>query len=332
MTFLRPLFIPLLVLLVFGLVLPLGAAAAPENVAFIKKVFPSQESWDTVFRIQAINPACRLGKRILSYENFLAAAAKYPNFCGNPTEKENVHELAAFLANASLETNGAMRGLYNGGLCFASEVGCRTGGCDYCRGMTPPWNKAPKCPDGYYGRGALQITNPYNYHEASQELYGDDRFLDDPSLVLQHNNAWLTSINFWMKHVGGLANSHTSLLGLTTCHKAIDAGDFGKTVEVINGNLECENPGQAFYTKTQGRIGYYKAYSALFGKRLGLSVAPLTHLRCFSGKPKPPAPTGYRCGRTWQEANTNCTKGCRNKGDCGQGEDCYAGLDRTVCK
>ena len=70
------------------------------------------------------------------------AAAEHPRFCGNDSDEANLRELAAFLANVSLETNGAGAGQTNGGLCFASEVGCSDAGaaCDYCSNLTPPWN------------------------------------------------------------------------------------------------------------------------------------------------------------------------------------------------
>ena len=50
----------------------------------------------------------------------------------------------------------------------------------------------------FRGRGAFHLTFKANYLEASHELYGDERLIDNPDLVANDWNArWLTAGWFW---------------------------------------------------------------------------------------------------------------------------------------
>ncbi|MFP6687297.1 MAG: chitinase [Polyangiaceae bacterium] len=313
-----------------------NTGSSDSSVAFLTTVFPDEASWESVFVVAHTNANCN-GKEILSRAHFLEAAGKYPGFCGSDSDAVNVRELAAFLANVSLETNGAAAGETNGGLCFASEVGCDAEGasCDYCSGLTAPWNTAPpQCPFGYYGRGALQITNPKNYHDTSMLVFGDDRLYQNPDAILEGATAWEASLAFWSGVEGGLASSATSVQGRTTCHEAIvDSGDFGKTVEVINGNLECGNPGAAFVAKTAKRVAYYKAYLALFYNRLGLfAPAGVSKTSCASEGGAAADTNATRCGSEWSEADSTCGDSCTTVDDCeNPGESCFADLSLEPC-
>ncbi|MFH1629695.1 MAG: chitinase [Pseudomonadota bacterium] len=308
-----------------------------KNVKFIESVFPTDESWAEAFPIAATNPSCT-GAATLSRAHFLSAAAGFPAFCGSESAEKNEQELAAFLANVSLETNGAAKGGTDGGLCFDSEVGCvypgctpGTNCCDYCSDLAPPYDKYHACPYGYFGRGALQITNPVNYEEAGQALHDfdpitfpDPNFLVmEPVKILEGDTAWRASLNFWMNHAGGFETSGTSVGGKMTCHEAmVDHNDFGKTVEIINGNLECRNPSEPFQKKTQWRIDYYEHYVRyLFDP----PVQPTKHVKC-AGSSGPSDPTS-RCGKGWADANSNCRTCCSVDADCpDEYPKCYAQL------
>lgn len=309
-----------------------------KSVEFIEKIFPSDAAWDEVFAVAKKDQACN-GKSILTRANFLVAAAKYPEFCGSSSTAMNIQELAAFLGNASLETNGAAAGTYDGGLCYASEAACTPypaqcakSACDYCSTVNPPWNAAPACPCGYIGRGALQITNPYNYHEASMELFGDDRLYQQPESILEGTVAWEASVAFWMNHSGGLSSSKTTIQGTTTCHAAIIGGtrDFGKTIEVINGNIECNKPKPDYRKRTKGRIGYYQEYVKTFSSACGISLEPTENLDCAEDLP-PPDPKSTRCGTSWTAANAVCGTLCTVPEDCQTGENCFDDLDSSRC-
>ena len=311
-----------------------------SNIRFIQSVFPDQQAWESVFVVSSSHPSCN-GKDVLSREKFLLASAQYPKFCGSGDKAINLHELAAFFANVSIETNGAAEGQYDGGLCFVKEVACSeytNPECpaickSYCDDLNPAWNSSPRCPCGYYGRGALQITNPYNYHETSMEVFGDDRLYQDPDLILEGSTAWQTSLAFWMIHYGGLAESVTTIQGTTTCHKAISENlDFGKTIEVINGPLECKNPGASYIAKTQARIAYYRHYVNLFSAALDMDEAPTEDVQCADNRPPDPdAAKKIRCGAGWTAANTTCGTFCTTPDDCEDGEGCFGDLSPDAC-
>lgn len=323
------------------------------NLAFIESVFPDQRSWDAVFEVAASHPNCT-ARETLSRKNFLSAVTHFPNFCNSDSEETNKQELAAFLANVSLETNGAPKYETNGGLCFDSEVGCVypdcvppdptdptkiSTCCYYCKDMAPPYDTYPACPTGYFGRGALQITNPKNYEEASFALHDldpvsfpDKNFLvDDPREILKEDRAWIASLNFWMNHVGGWPKdqSATSAQGQMTCHDAmVKYNDFGKTVEIINGNLECGwKPKEDFQKKTQWRIAYYKHYAEdLFT----VPITPTEYVECQGGGPDPAT---SRCGLkdNWKDANDNCRTCCTNDAECpAEYPTCFGSLDNPT--
>ena len=83
----------------------------------------------------------------------------------------------------------------------------------------------------FYGRGAIQLSWNYNYIRASYALTGAaETFCDDPEKVAANPiYAWGTAIFFWMER---------QKEG-TTCHKEALNKDFGGTLNVINGGLEC---------------------------------------------------------------------------------------------
>jgi len=318
-----------------------GEAPKVDNLEFIKSVFPTDKSWTDTFPIAASHPSCT-GAATLSRAHFLSAVGDVPAFCGSESAETNKQELAAFLANVSLETNGAAKGGTDGGLCFDSEVGCvypectpDINCCDYCSGLAPPYNSYPACPYGYFGRGALQITNPVNYEEASHSLhdfdpvsFSDTEFLvTDPGEILEGDTAWRASLNFWMHHVGGFETSGTSVNGKMTCHEAmVDHNDFGKTVEIINGNLECSNPAEPFREKTQWRIDYYEHYA---GYLFAPPIQPSTHVEC-AGSSGPSDPKS-RCGKDWSDANNNCRACCSVDADCpDEYPSCFAQLDNPT--
>lgn len=83
----------------------------------------------------------------------------------------------------------------------------------------------------FYGRGAIQLSWNYNYIRASYALTGSaETFCNDPEQVaLKPEYAWGSGIYFWME------NEKEG----STCHKEALKGDFGGTLNNINGGLEC---------------------------------------------------------------------------------------------
>lgn len=49
----------------------------------------------------------------------------------------------------------------------------------------------------YRGRGILQVTGKNNYAACSQKLFGDDRLLDNPDLLLEPEHAVASALWYW---------------------------------------------------------------------------------------------------------------------------------------
>ena len=84
-------------------------------------------------------------------------------------------------------------------------------------------NGGPDTGDGwnFRGRGGFDLTGRSNYTEYSQDVYGDQRIVANPDLVLQPTDAMMSAGWFW--GVNGL-NAHA------------DADEFTTTTTIINGN------------------------------------------------------------------------------------------------
>lgn len=88
--------------------------------------------------------------------------------------------------------------------------------------------------DAYFTRGAIQTSWNYDYLGASLSMTGDENLLcDNPDLVATNPQmAWGVGIYKWMeKMIFGSTG--------TTAHKQVLKGNFGGTLEVLYGNLEC---------------------------------------------------------------------------------------------
>lgn len=125
-----------------------------------------------------------------------------------------------FIANSIWETAGFQH---------VEEIACKTGSCTYGK---------------YYGRGYIQLTWDYNYKQASQEIYKDDRLVRNPELVAQPEGAWRTAIWFWNKNVAPALKAAN----------AVESYKLGYSVKKINGALEC--PANE---KAQNRLAIYNA-------------------------------------------------------------------------
>ena len=74
----------------------------------------------------------------------------------------------------------------------------------------------------FRGRGIFQLTGRYNYHLASNAIFGDDRLIDNPKLVETPEIAVLTACWFWFtRHLNDLA----------------DKDEFKAITQKINGGL-----------------------------------------------------------------------------------------------
>ena len=111
----------------------------------------------------------------------------------------------------------------------------------------------------YFGRGAIQLSWNYNYIGASVALTGSaDTFCDNPDVVATEGRyAWGAGIYFWMEHVKEETTSHIEAL--------IDGGDFGGTLNNINGGLECPAHGGWHVDAVKARLNRYCRAAKVLG-------------------------------------------------------------------
>ncbi|KAJ2432221.1 hypothetical protein GGF41_000110 [Coemansia sp. RSA 2531] len=145
-------------------------------------------------------------------------------------------EAAMFLANILWESDG---------LRAKEEYDCQ---------KLPDWcaqnYKTPEDVPGktYWGRGYIQLTWHYNYIDASKALFGDDRLAKDPAQVAEdEDTAWMVSFWFWKDRVRS--------------DPGVQAGNFGASINKINGGLECRGSAQ---DKAKKRYAMYKAVLPIF--------------------------------------------------------------------
>lgn len=222
----------------FALV-PATASAAPARS---NKDFPvSRADFDRMFPHRSA---------FYTYDGLIKALAAYPAFAHTGNRKVERQEAAAFLANASHET---------GGLFYVVEQNTANYPT-YCD-TTQPYG----CPAGraaYYGRGPIQLSWNFNYHDAGEALGID--LLHNPYLVEQDPAiAWQTALWYWNTQDGP---------GTMTPHEAIvDGKGFGETIRSINGALEC-NGGNT--DQVDHRVELYLEFTKI------LNVKPGENLRC----------------------------------------------------
>lgn len=229
----------------------------------------TQPLWDEMF-LHNDDPAC--SGSVYTRQGLLDAAADYPTFACEGDDATRRRELAAFLAQISHETTGgwpdAPDGPHAWGLCFIEEVGCENNACpQYC----DPNNAQYPCAPGktYHGRGAMQLSWNYNYGQAGDALGVD--LLSDPDLVKDDSKlAIQTAMWFWMTEQLPKPSAHDVMVGNWTPTPQDEAlgrlPGFGMTTNIINGGLECSQPGNV---AVEDRVGFFQRYVDLLGTDVG---------------------------------------------------------------
>ena len=177
-----------------------------------------------------------------TYSGLVDAVKKYSLFAAIGDLTTQKREVAAFLANVARET---------GSLKFIDEISPQSNYCDYN-------NTTYKCVAGqdYHGRGPLQISWNYNYGAAGAAI--GENLLANPGLVATNATvAWETALWFWMTVTAGGRTAHTVM---------VQNAGFGLTINVINGQVEC-NGGNS--QAVNERVSFYKNYCALLGIQPG---------------------------------------------------------------
>ena len=183
------------------------------------------------------------------YNSFVAAAASFSGFGTTGDAATQKREVAAFLANVAHET-GQLSDLVENTTAM------------YCDS-----SQSYGCPSsyGYKGRGPLQLSWNYNYHDAGAALGID--LLDSPTQVGSTPSVgWKTSLWFWMDSQGA-SYGHTPM----TSHAAMTgSAGFYQTIRIINGDLECSQPaGSEGANERADRVSYYNSFVGILGTTAG---------------------------------------------------------------
>ncbi|KAL7473604.1 hypothetical protein ACHAXS_014064 [Conticribra weissflogii] len=143
--------------------------------------------------------------------------------------------------------------------CQPSSVPPEACNCGNGKGQTGELDGYVPASDLFFGRGAIQLSWNYNYIGASVALTGSpDTFCDDPDLVATVGEyAWGAGLYFWMEHVKEGTTSHMESLA--------NGGDFGGTLNNINGGLECPAHGGWHEEAVKARLNRYCRAAKVLG-------------------------------------------------------------------
>lgn len=217
------------------------------------------------------------GAGFFTYTAFITAAAAFPTFgSSSPDAAVNMREIAAFLGQASQETNGAALDAYTGGLCYTEEGGSTPTLASYCVPSTQYPCAAGK---SYRGRGPLQLSYNFNYGAAGPAL-GLNLLADPDTLARDPVASFEASLWFWVTpSSAGTPSCHTAMTG-EWVPSASDAQagrtpGYGAVTNIINGGvLQCGDGSAVRSPAEVQKIGYFNAYEAAFG--LPQSTDPAT--------------------------------------------------------
>ncbi|EPF2957621.1 chitinase [Vibrio alginolyticus] len=254
-----------------------GATTNPENVKRVERVFPESE-WD--FLTQMAAPE-------YTYTRFLRAIGKFPAFCGEYTDGRDSDaickkSIVTAFAHFAQETGGHISidnvsdnplGLeeWQQALVHVREMGWSEGQEGYTTGCGQnDWqNKRWPCEpgQGYFGRGAKQLSYHFNYGAFSEVMFDGDAsvLLKNPGLVA---DSWLNLASaiwfFLTPQAPKPAMLHVIDRTWVPSQRELDAGigyGFGTTINVINGGIEC---GEQNKDKGQpvNRIRYWEGLAA----------------------------------------------------------------------
>ncbi len=186
----------------------------------------------------------------------------YGKFCTEKDDQTNKKELAAFLANIAHETRNGEIGKYDDGLMFIHEI-------DTSNSYLADNDTYPAAPGKkYYGRGPIQLSYNGNYGKASDFIFGDKNvLLKNPQLIEKDAVvAFKTAIWFWMTPETHKPSAHDVMTGKWQPNTADKAAGrtpgFGMTINIINGQVECNKGPNRFM---DDRIAFYQYFLKKFG-------------------------------------------------------------------
>ena len=232
-----------------------GNTNNPVNVKRVESVFP-QAQWN--FLTQMAAPE-------YTYTRFLRAIGKFPAFCGDyvgTTDADAIckKSIVTAFAHFSQETGGHISKdntsdnpnrleEWQQALVHVREMGWSEGqegyrtGCGQNDWQNARWPCAPG--QGYFGRGAKQLSYHFNYGAFSEVMFDGDAtvLLNNPGLVA---DSWLNLASaiwfFLTPQAPKPAMLHVIDRTWVPSQRETEAGigyGFGTTINVINGGIEC---------------------------------------------------------------------------------------------
>ncbi|KAK4711660.1 hypothetical protein R3W88_006173 [Solanum pinnatisectum] len=197
------------------------------------------------------------GKGFYTYDAFITAAMSFGAFGTTGNTNPRKKEIAAFLAQTSLETTGgwptAPDGPFSWGYCFKQERGTPP---DYCV-ANQQWPCAPG--KKYFGRAGKAI--------GVDLLRNPDAVANDPVVSFK------TALWFWMTPQRPKPSAHYVITGKWRPTGAdLSAGrvpGYGLITNIINGGIEC---GKGSNQNMENRIGFYKRYCQILGVNPGVNL------------------------------------------------------------
>ncbi|MBY7869318.1 chitinase [Vibrio fluvialis] len=232
-----------------------GLASNPGNVQRVERVFPQSE-WDYLTHMAAPE---------YTYTRFLRAIGKFPAFCGDYTDgrdadaicKKSIvtafahfsQETGGHIAKDNVSDNPLALEEWQQALVHVREMGWSEGQEGYTTGCGQNvWQNARwpcAAGQGYFGRGAKQLSYHFNYGAFSEAMFDGDAtvLLNNPGLVA---DSWLNLASaiwfFLTPQAPKPAMLHVIDRTWVPSQREIDAGigyGFGTTINVINGGIEC---------------------------------------------------------------------------------------------
>ncbi|MBX9779140.1 MAG: chitinase [Chitinophagaceae bacterium] len=241
------------------------------NKTVWNKLFPNRYALSKDRRAYAKNLPI---KEFYSYEAFLKAAQRFPDFLKNGSTVSQKRELAAFLATMAHETSGgwddAPGGNFAWGLYFVEENGCENG-CPHYSDTTKKLFP-PVADKSYHGRGPIQLSWNYNYAQFSKFYFGNqNKLLNEPELVSKDPVLCFASLFwFWTTPQYPKPSCNAIMSGQWIPEKKDSLANrlpgFGAVMNIINGGLECgSNPSP----KNKYRLDWYYYFCKFFGVSAG---------------------------------------------------------------
>lgn len=232
-----------------------GAETNPDNVKRVERVFPLSD-WNYLTQMAAPE---------YTYSRFLKAIGKFPAFCGEYTDgrdsdaicKKSIitafahfsQETGGHIAKDNVSDNPLALEEWQQALVHVREMGWSEGQVGYTTGCgQDDWqNKRWPCAagEGYFGRGAKQLSYHFNYGAFSEVMFDGDAtvLLNNPGLVA---DSWLNLASaiwfFLTPQAPKPAMLHVIDRTWVPSQRELDAGigyGFGTTINIINGGIEC---------------------------------------------------------------------------------------------